>query len=213
MAPARSVLPTPVAKVPSAPALQVCESPDTSVCPGFIRPVFSSTTWAMPPRPTSIEVLDALVLDPALELLVHLGGLDVHGRHRVIRHRHDLVGIEDPVHAALFEHPQGGGGGDLVAQHPVGLALDQLPRCQRVVAAVGRQNLLGNRHSHSACSLLPGRAPKAPEPRGIRGPTCEREGLRSPPPAKKKCANKDVSSLVGGQHRRQFSPLGAGGQG
>ena len=100
--------------------------------------------------PHVVEVPDALFLHPALELLVHLGGLDVHRRHRVVGDRHDLVRVEHPVHPAFLEHPQRGGGGDLVAQHPVGRALDQLARHHLGVPTVGRQDFFRNRHSHVA---------------------------------------------------------------
>ncbi len=61
--------------------------------------------------------------------------------------------------------------------------------------------------------LLTARAHKKPPNRTeFGGQLDEREGLRSPPPAKKKFASAGGFSSAGGQHAGKSNPLGAGGQ-
>src|SRR5487761_235261 len=50
---ARSVEPMPVAKLLSAPYVQLCESAPTTSSPGSTRPFSGSTVWQIPPCPTS----------------------------------------------------------------------------------------------------------------------------------------------------------------
>ena len=50
-----SEAPMPKASAPSAPCVAVCESPQTSVIPGWVRPCSGLTTCAMPWRASSIK--------------------------------------------------------------------------------------------------------------------------------------------------------------
>ena len=45
------VVPMPKATAPSAPWAEVCESPQATVMPGWVRPSSGPTTWTMPWRP------------------------------------------------------------------------------------------------------------------------------------------------------------------
>ena len=50
---AMSVEPSPVPKAPSAPYVQVCESPPATTAPGTIHPSSQSSVCSIPPRPWS----------------------------------------------------------------------------------------------------------------------------------------------------------------
>ena len=50
---AMSVEPSPVPNAPSAPYVQVCESPPAITEPGTTQPSSTSTVCSMPPRPCS----------------------------------------------------------------------------------------------------------------------------------------------------------------
>ena len=43
-----SLVPMPKAIAPNAPCVEVCESPQTTVMPGWVRPSCGPTTWTMP---------------------------------------------------------------------------------------------------------------------------------------------------------------------
>ena len=43
-----SEVPIPMAMEPNAPCVEVCESPHTTVMPGWVRPSWGPTTWTMP---------------------------------------------------------------------------------------------------------------------------------------------------------------------
>ena len=43
-----SEVPMPKARAPNAPWVEVCESPQTTVSPGWVRPSWGPTTWTMP---------------------------------------------------------------------------------------------------------------------------------------------------------------------
>ncbi|PLC12530.1 hypothetical protein AUQ48_10240 [Kocuria flava] len=43
-----SEVPMPKARAPNAPWVEVCESPHTTVMPGWVRPSCGPTTWTMP---------------------------------------------------------------------------------------------------------------------------------------------------------------------
>jgi len=75
-----------------------------------------------------------------------LGRLDVLVRRVVVRDQSDLVRIEHGVDADLAELADGDRGGDVVGEHQVEVALDELARHDPVQARVSGQQLLGDRH-------------------------------------------------------------------
>ena len=50
-----SLVPMPNASAPKAPWVEVCESPQTIVMPGWVSPISGPITWTMPWRLEPIE--------------------------------------------------------------------------------------------------------------------------------------------------------------
>ena len=79
-----------------------------------------------------VVVGDALLAREIAHDLGLLGALDVLVRHVVIGHEGDLRGIEHALDADLAELLDGDGGGDVVGEHEVEIAFDQLTRLHNV---------------------------------------------------------------------------------
>ena len=92
---------------------------------------------------------DVLVVREITHLLGLLGALDVLVGRIVVRHQAHAIAVEDVPGAQLVEDVDGDRRGDVVGEHQVQVALDQLPRPHLVQAGVRRQDLLG--HGHGSC--------------------------------------------------------------
>ena len=91
-------------------------------------------------------VRDALLAGEVARYLGLLGALDVLVRRVVVGHEADAVRVEHVLASQLAERLDGDGRGDVVRQHEVQVALDELARLHLVQMRVGRQDLLGHRH-------------------------------------------------------------------
>ena len=106
-------------------------------------------------RMLDAHAADLIVMDDLLRtreiahLLGHRGGLDVLVGHEVVRDQRDLRGIEYLRGAHLDELVDRHGGGNVVAQHKVQPAHEQLARTAACDAGRSRENLLGHGHSHT----------------------------------------------------------------
>ena len=69
------LVPMPKAIAPNAPCVEVCESPQAMVMPGWVRPCSGPTTWTMPCLPVGVsKKRDAEALAVLLERDHHLLG-------------------------------------------------------------------------------------------------------------------------------------------
>ena len=75
-----------------------------------------------------------------------LGALDVLVGHVVVGHERDLLRVEHALDADLAELLDGDGGGDVVGEHEVEIAFDQLTRLHFGEPRMGGEDLL--RHGH-----------------------------------------------------------------
>ena len=75
-----SLVPIPNASAPNAPCVLVCESPQTMVMPGCVRPSSGPMTWTMPWRVAEAVERDAELRAVVVELADLEGGLLVEDR-------------------------------------------------------------------------------------------------------------------------------------
>ena len=97
---------------------------------------------------------DLVVMDDLLfarkgaHVLRHLGGLDVLVRREVIRHQRDLRGVKDLLGAHLLKFVDGDRRRDVVAEHEIELAHQQLARLAALDARGARKDFLCHGHAH-----------------------------------------------------------------
>ena len=114
-------VPMPNAIVPKAPWVLVCESPQTIVMPGCVRPRSGPTTWTMPWSPVSgVSSVTPKSRQFRLDGLHHLLGQAVLQRAELAVGRDDVVDGGDgavrvgDAQAAFPQHGEGLRAGDLV---------------------------------------------------------------------------------------------------
>ena len=83
-----------------------------------------------------------------------LRALDILIRRKMIGHKRDLMAVEHLFLAQKRELLNGNGRCDIVPQHHIQLAHNQLPRLYLAEPRLGGKQLLRHRHSHSFSSLL-----------------------------------------------------------
>ncbi len=120
------------------------------------------------------------------------GALDVLVGDVMVGHEGNLFGIEHLLDADLAEFLHGDGGGDVVGEHEVEIAFDQLARLHLVKARMGGENLL--RHGHGtrhACSFFYlGSCERAPKRRSAqKRPSLYHAPTRQKPKAPQAPAN------------------------
>ena len=93
-----------------------------------------------------VVVGDALLAREVAHDFSLLGALDVLVGDVVVGNEGDLRGIKHPLNADLAELLDGDGGRDVVGQHKVEIAFDQLTRLHFVESRMGGEDLL--RHGH-----------------------------------------------------------------
>ena len=124
-----------------------------------------------------LEVVDDLLLArKGAHGLGHLRGLDVLVGREVIRHQHDLRGVKDLLGAHLVEFVDRHRPGDVVAQHQVEVAHEELARPAAFDARGARKDFLGHGHAHekTASRLFHMLTTKNPRPCVRRGEDCHR---------------------------------------
>ena len=87
-----------------------------------------------------------LLVGKIAHLLGLLGALDVLVGRIVVGHEAHAVAVEDLGGAQLMEHVDGDRRGDVVCQHDVQIALDELAGTDLFEACMGCGNLLGHGH-------------------------------------------------------------------
>ena len=107
-----------------------------------------------------LEVVgDVLLAGEVPQALALLSGLDVLVGAEMVRHQRDLVPVKNLGCPHAPELLYGDGRCDVVAQHQVQRALDELPSLHVVQPRVGGQYLLRHCHAHVQPSVFWSAAP------------------------------------------------------
>ena len=96
---------------------------------------------------------DLVALCKLPHTLTVLRRLNVLVRHKMIRHKRDLILVEYTVHVHLLHLLDGYRTGDIIAQHQIKIGLDQLSRFHMIQPRMCRQNFLCHCHSHTPVLL------------------------------------------------------------